>query len=115
MAFSDALIIGTPVYYGQPNGALLSLLQRVFYSNGKLVQNKPASSIAVCRRGGATAALQSMNMMFEMMNMPLVTSQYWNIAYGTEKGDVKNDTEGMQTMRTLGKNMAMLLKKLHAG
>jgi multimeric flavodoxin WrbA len=56
-----------------------------------------------------------MNMMFEMMNMPLVTSQYWNIAYGTEKGDVKNDTEGMQTMRTLGKNMAMLLKKLHAG
>lgn len=115
MAFSDALIIGTPVYYGQPNGALLSLLQRVFYSNGKLVQNKPASSVAVCRRGGATAALQSMNMMFEMMNMPLVTSQYWNIAYGTEKGDVKNDTEGMQTMRTLGKNMAMLLKKLHAG
>ena len=70
--------------------------------------------LAVCRRGGATATLQTMNMMFEMMNMPVVTSQYWNIAYGAGKGEVKLDTEGMQTVRTLATNMAFLLEKIHA-
>ena len=69
----DALIVGTPVYYGQPNGGILSLMQRLFYSAGHLVQNKPAAAVAVCRRGGATATLQTMNMMFEMMNMPIGT------------------------------------------
>ena len=110
----DALIVGTPVYYGQPNGGILSLMQRLFYSAGHLVQNKPAAAVVVCRRGGATATLQTMNMMFEMMNMPVVTSQYWNIAYGAGKGEVKLDTEGMQTMRTLATNMAWLLEKIHA-
>ena len=114
MKTSDALIVGTPVYYGQPNGGILSLMQRLFYSAGHLVQNKPAAAVAVCRRGGATATLQTMNMMFEMMNMPVVTSQYWNIAYGAAKGEVKLDTEGMQTMRTLANNMAWLLQKIHA-
>ena len=114
MATADALIVGTPVYYGQPNGGVLSLMQRLFYSAGRLVQNKPAAALAVCRRGGATATLQTMNMMFEMMNMPVVTSQYWNIAYGAGKGEVKLDTEGMQTMRTLATNMAFLLQKIHA-
>ena len=75
MKASDALIVGTPVYYGQPNGGILSLMQRLFYSAGHLVQNKPAAAVAVCRRGGATATLQTMNMMFEMMNMPVVSSQ----------------------------------------
>ena len=114
MATADALIVGTPVYYGQPNGGILSLMQRLFFSAGHLVQNKPAAALAVCRRGGATATLQTMNMMFEMMNMPVVTSQYWNIAYGASKGEVKLDTEGMQTMRTLATNMAFLLEKIHA-
>ena len=114
MKDADALIVGTPVYYGQPNGGILSLMQRLFFSAGHLVQNKPAAALAVCRRGGATATLQTMNMMFEMMNMPVVTSQYWNIAYGAGKGEVKRDTEGMQTMRTLATNMAFLLKKIHA-
>ena len=114
MATADALIVGTPVYYGQPNGGILSLMQRLFFSAGHLVQNKPAAALAVCRRGGATATLQTMNMMFEMMNMPVVTSQYWNIAYGAGKGEVKLDTEGMQTMRTLATNMAFLLQKIHA-
>ena len=114
MATADALIVGTPVYYGQPNGGILSLMQRLFFSAGHLVQNKPAAALAVCRRGGATATLQTMNMMFEMMNMPVVTSQYWNIAYGAGKGEVKLDTEGMQTMRTLATNMAWLLEKIHA-
>ena len=114
MKEADAMIVGSPVYYGQPNGGILSLMQRLFYSAGNLVRNKPAAALAVCRRGGATATLQTLNMMFEMMNMPVVTSQYWNIAYGSAKGEVKLDTEGMQTMRTLADNMAFLLKKIHA-
>ena len=111
---ADALIVGTPVYYGQPNGAVLAVMQRVFFSASSKVENKPAASVAICRRGGATAAFQTVNMMFEMMNMPLVTSQYWNIAYGREPGQAALDTEGMQTMRTLADNMAWLLKKIHA-
>ena len=87
-------------------------MQRLFYSAGHLVQNKPAAAVAICRRGGATATLQTMNMMFEMMNMPVVTSQYWNIAYGAGKGEAKLDKEGMQTMRTLGNNMAWLLERI---
>ena len=115
IAESDALVVGTPVYYGQPNGGILAVMQRLFFSAGHLVQNKPAAAVAICRRGGATATLQTMNMMFEMMNMPVVTSQYWNIAYGAGKGEAKLDKEGMQTMRTLGNNMAWLLEKIHGG
>ena len=111
---ADALIIGSPVYYGQPNGALLSLIQRLFFSAGALVQNKPAAAVCVCRRGGATAAFQSLNMPFQMMNMPVVTSQYWNIVYGREQGQAALDTEGMQTMRTMADNMAWLLRCIHA-
>jgi multimeric flavodoxin WrbA len=107
---SNALIVGSPVYYGQPNGALLSIIQRAFYSNGANISGKPAASIAVCRRGGATAVFESLNMPFQMMNMPVVTSQYWNIVYGRAEGDAAMDTEGLQTMRTLARNMAWLLK-----
>lgn len=106
----DALIIGSPVYYGQPNGALLSVIQRAFYSNGANISGKPAAAIAVCRRGGATAAFEALNMPFQMMNMPVVTSQYWNIVYGLGTGEAAMDSEGMQTMRTLARNMAWLLK-----
>ena len=107
---SNALIVGSPVYYGQPNGTLLSIIQRAFYSNGANISGKPAASIAVCRRGGATAVFESLNMPFQMMNMPIVTSQYWNIVYGRTEGDAAMDTEGLQTMRTLARNMAWLLK-----
>ena len=107
---ANALIVGSPVYYGQPNGALLSIIQRAFYSNGANISGKPAASIAVCRRGGATAVFESLNMPFQMMNMPIVTSQYWNIVYGNAVGDASMDTEGLQTMRTLARNMAWLLK-----
>ncbi|MBE6282276.1 MAG: flavodoxin family protein [Bacteroides sp.] len=106
----DALIVGSPVYYGQPNGALLSIIQRALYSNGANISGKPAASIAVCRRGGATAVFETLNMPFQMMNMPIVTSQYWNIAYGRGAGEAAMDTEGLQTMRTLARNMAWLLK-----
>ena len=107
---SNALIVGSPVYYGQPNGALLSIIQRAFYSNGTNISGKLAASIAVCRRGSATAVFESLNMPFQMMNMPIVTSQYWNIVYGRTPGDAAMDTEGLQTMRTLARNMAWLLK-----
>ena len=90
---ADALIVGSPVYYGQPNGAVMAVLQRAFFS-GAQVQNKPAAAVAICRRGGATAAYQTMNMIFEMMNMPVVTSQYWNIAYGRTPGEVAQDIDG---------------------
>ena len=106
----DALIVGSPVYYGQPNGALLSIIQRALYSNGANISGKPAASIAVCRRGGATAVFETLNMPFQMMNMPIVTSQYWNIAYGRGAGEAAMDTERLQTMRTLARNMAWLLK-----
>lgn len=111
---ADALIIGSPVYYGQPNGSVLSLMQRMFFSAGEKVQNKPAAAVCVCRRGGATAAFQTLNMPFQMMNMPVVSSQYWNIVYGREEGQAALDTEGMQTMRTMANNMAWMLKKIHA-
>ena len=104
---ADALIVGSPVYFGQPNGSVQSLIQRMFFSAGHLVQNKPAAAVCVCRRGGATAAYQT-------MNMPVVTSQYWNIVYGREEGQAALDTEGMQTMRTMANNMAWLLKKIHS-
>jgi len=111
----DALIVGSPVYYGQPNGALLAVMQRALFSASAKLENKPVASVAICRRGGATSAFQTMNMMFQMVNMPQVTSQYWNIAYGREPGEASQDAEGMQTMRTLADNMAWLLKKIHAG
>ena len=110
---ADALVVGSPVYYGQPNGAVMAVLQRAFFS-GADVQNKPAADVAVCRRGGASATYQTLNIMFEMMNMPIVTSQYWNIAYGRTPGEAAQDVEDMQTMRTLADNMAWLLKKIHA-
>ena len=109
-AEADALVIGSPVYYGQPNGALLAIIQRSFYSNGSAISGKPAAAVAVCRRGGASAVFDTLNMPFQMMSMPLVTSQYWSIVYGMNPGEAALDTEGMQTMRTLAHNLAWLLK-----
>jgi multimeric flavodoxin WrbA len=110
MRSSDALIVGSPVYYGQPNGTVLSLVQRMLYSAGAFFSGKPVAGVAVCRRGGATAALQTLNMPFQLLNMPIVTSQYWNIVYGRMEGEAALDAEGMQTMRSLAQNMAFLLK-----
>lgn len=110
MAANDALIIGAPVYYGQPNGSVMALMQRMMMSAGKLYRGKPAAGVTVCRRGGATAALQTLIMPFQMMSMPVVTSQYWNIVYGRDEGEAALDTEGMQTMRTLADNMAWMLQ-----
>ena len=114
-AGADALVVGSPVYYGQPNGALLALLQRVCFSASSAVSGKPVATVAVCRRGGATAAFQCLNMPFQMLNCTIVGSQYWNIAYGREPGEAVRDAEGMQTMRTLARNLAWLLKSATAG
>lgn len=109
-AEADALIVGSPVYYGQPNGALLSIIQRSFHSNGGSIAGKPAAAVAVCRRGGSTAAFQTLNMPFLMMDMPVISSQYWNIVFGREPGQAALDAEGLQTMRALANNMAFYLK-----
>lgn len=108
----DGLVIGSPVYYGGPNGSLCAFLDRMFYSMGQYLQYKPGASVVVCRRGGATAAFDRLNKYFTIMNMPIVSSQYWNMAYGQSPRQVAQDEEGMQTMRTLGRNMAWLIKKL---
>ncbi len=113
MASCGAVIIGSPVYWGQPSGQALCLQQRMLFAGGMYFQNKPAAAVCVCRRGGSTSAFQTLQMPFQMCNMPIVTSQYWNIAFGREPGQAALDTEGMQTMRTLADNMAWLLKKTH--
>lgn len=111
----DGLVIGSPVYYGQPAGQVCCLQQRMMYAGSSVMANKPAAGICVCRRGGATAAFQSLNMPFQMTNMPVVTSQYWNILYGRTEGESALDVEGLQTVRTLADNMAWLLKKIATG
>lgn len=111
----DGLVIGSPVYYGQPAGQVCCLQQRMMYAGSSVMANKPAAGICVCRRGGATAAFQSLNMPFQMTNMPVVTSQYWNILYGRTEGETALDVEGLQTVRTLADNMAWLLKKIATG
>ena len=112
---ANGLIVGSPVYYGGPNGSLCALMDRMFYSALPLLQGKPAAAVVVCRRGGATAAFNRLNMYYMMSNMPVVTSQYWNIVYGQKPGEGAQDAEGLQTMRTLADNMAWMLKSIHEG
>jgi multimeric flavodoxin WrbA len=109
---ADGLIVGTPVYYAGPNGALCAFLDRLFYSASELLEYKPAAAVVVCRRGGASAAFDRLNKYFSINNMPIVTSQYWNIVYGRLPGEASRDAEGLQTMRTLARNMAWMLKSL---
>ncbi len=109
---ADALVLGTPVYYAQPNGALLAVMQRVFFAAGGHLRGKPAASVAVCRRGGASTAFQTLNLFYGIAGMPVAGSQYWNIAYGAAPGEVAQDAEGMQTMRLLGRNLAWMAKSL---
>lgn len=112
MKEADGLIFGSPVYYAGPNGSLCALLDRLFYSASEFFEYKPGAAIAVCRRGGASAALDRLNKYFTIQNMPVVPSQYWNIVHGLLPGEIQQDPEGLQAMRTLGKNMAWMLKTL---
>ncbi|MGN0718470.1 MAG: flavodoxin family protein [Anaerovoracaceae bacterium] len=112
MQEADGIIIGSPTYYAGPNGSLCALLDRAFYSGSHKMKYKPGAAVAVCRRGGASAALDRLNKYFTINEMPLVSSQYWNIVYGRVPGEVLQDAEGFQTMRVLGKNMAYMVKQL---
>ena len=107
---ADGFVFGTPVHFASSAGSLTSFMDRVFYGRGNLFKNKPACCVVSCRRGGATATFDQINKYFSICNMPIVTSQYWNQVHGTNPDEVRKDEEGMQTMRTLGNNMAWLLK-----
>jgi multimeric flavodoxin WrbA len=110
----DAFVFGSPVHYAAASGQITSFLDRFFYA-GDGFQYKPGAAIVTCRRGGSTAAFEQLNKYFTISSMPIVSSQYWNMVHGNTPEEVKQDLEGMQTMRTLGKNMAWLLKCLQAG
>lgn len=111
---ADGFIFGSPVHYAAASGAITSFLDRFFYA-GNCFQYKPGAAIVSCRRGGSTAAFEQLNKYFTISNMPIVSSQYWNMVHGNTPEEVKQDLEGMQTMRLLGKNMAWLLKSIQAG
>ena len=110
-----ALVVGSPVYYGGPSGRLCSFLDRLFFSSSaEKFRGKLAASVVSCRRGGATASFERLNQFFLMNNMHAIGSQYWNQVHGFTAEDVRRDAEGLQTMRTLGQNMAYLLKAQEA-
>lgn len=116
MDAADGLVVGSPVYFASPSGTLLSLLDRLFYSSlHKDWTMKVGATVAVARRGGATATMDVLNKYFLKTNMPVVPSQYWSIAHGTAPGEVVQDQEGMQTMRQLALNMAFMLKSFRLG
>lgn len=112
---ADGFIFGSPVYYSGMSGQLCSFMDRAFYSGGKYMAGKPAAAVVSCRRGGATATFEQINKYFTITNMPVVSSQYWNQVHGNTPDEVKQDLEGLQIMRTLGANMAWLLKCIEAG
>ncbi len=109
---ADGLVIGSPVYYGSPNGALLSLLDRLFYSTPFSKQMKVGAAVVSCRRGGNTASFDVLNKYFTISGMPVASSTYWNQVHGFTPEDVKKDLEGLQTMRNLARNMAFLIKAI---
>ncbi|MBD5129148.1 MAG: flavodoxin family protein [Ruminococcaceae bacterium] len=112
---ADGFIFGSPVHYASASGAITSFMDRAFYSGGAAFRNKPAANIVSCRRGGASATFDQLNKYFTISNMPIVSSQYWNQVHGNTPEEVLRDEEGLQTMRTLGNNMAWLLKCIEAG
>ena len=111
----DALVVGSPVYYAAPGGQICAFLDRLFFATSGRMAGKPGAAVVSCRRGGATAAFDRLNKYFTISNMPVVSSQYWNQVHGLTPEDVRRDLEGLQTMRTLGQNMAWLLKCIEAG
>jgi len=111
----DAMVVGSPVYYAGPSGPLVAFLNRLFFSAGGRMAGKPGAAVVSCRRGGAASAFDQIDKYFAISSMPIVTSQYWNQVHGHTPEDVRKDEEGLQTMRTLGENMAWLLACIEAG
>ena len=112
---ADAFIFGSPVYYAHPNGRILSALDRAFYAGSKAFALKPAASVVSARRGGTTASVDVLNKYFTINQMPVVASTYWNMVHGNSPEEVKQDLEGLQTMRNIATNMAWLLGCIEAG
>lgn len=112
----DGLVVGSPVYYSSPNGTLLALLDRMFYSSMRIDKRmKVGASVVSCRRGGNSSTFDVLNKYFTISGMPIVSSQYWNMIHGNNAEQAKQDLEGLQTMRTLGRNMAFLIKSIQLG
>lgn len=111
----DGFVFGSPVYYASAAGALVSFMDRVFYSGGKHLAYKPAAAVVSCRRAGASTTFDVINKYFTINNMPIVGSNYWNEIHGNTAEEAAQDEEGLQTMRVLGNNMAWLLKCIQLG
>ena len=111
----DAIVIGSPVYYASANGTLTAFLDRLFYSAGRKMKGKVGACVVSCRRGGATAAYDQLNKYFGISNMVVATSQYWNQIHGNNAEEALQDAEGLQTMRSLGENIAWLLRLIECG
>ena len=111
---ADGLLIGSPVHYGSPGGALLGFLDRLFYSADYSMHMKVGTAVVSCRRGGNTASFDVLNKYFTISGMPVASSTYWNQVHGFSAADVEKDLEGLQTMRNLGRNMAFLIKAIGA-
>ncbi len=115
-AEADAFVIGSPVYYASPAGGAIAFMDRLFYSTSKMDKRmKVGASVVSCRRGGNTSSFDVLNKYFTISGMPIASSQYWNMVYGNSAEEVLQDKEGLQTMRTLGKNMAFLMKSIQLG
>ncbi len=114
-AGADGFVFGSPVYYAHPNGRILSLMDRMFYAGGRNFAQKPAAVVVSARRGGTTASLDALSKHLTINQMPVVSSTYWNMVHGNTPEEVKQDAEGLQTMRNLARNMAWLLKCIEIG
>ena len=114
LAEFDGFIFGSAVHYAASTGALSSFMDRLFYMNSFAMRMKPAAAGVSCRRGGATAAFDEINKYFTISEMPVVSSNYWNQIHGSNFEEALTDTEGVQTMRILGRNMAYMVKALAA-
>ena len=112
---ADGLVVASPVYYASANGTLVCLLDRLFFSTSFDKTMKVGASVAVCRRGGASAAFDVLNKYFTISGMPVASSQYWNSVHGMAPGEAAEDAEGLQTMRTLARNMTFLMKSIALG
>ncbi len=112
---ADGLVVGSPVYYASANGSLIAFLDRLFYSTPFDKTMKAGAAVLSCRRGGASASFDELNKYFTISGMPVVSSQYWNSVHGNTPEEVGQDLEGLQVMRTLGRNMAFLVKSIALG
>lgn len=111
----DGIVIGSPVYFASANGTLISFIDRLFYSVTDDKTMKVGAAVVSARRAGNTATFDEINKYFTISQMPIVSSQYWNMVHGNNANEVKQDLEGLQTMRTLGRNMAFLIKSISLG